>query len=83
MPENRALPDARRGVVTGLGMATPLGVGKAAFAERLFAGASGIGPVQAFDTQAASSRLGAEVRDFNPRDFIPLKICGGWTGRRF
>jgi 3-oxoacyl-[acyl-carrier-protein] synthase II len=73
MPEKRALPDARRVVVTGLGMATPLGVGKAAFAERLFAGASGIGPVQAFDTQAASSRLGAEVRDFNPRDFISVK----------
>ncbi len=67
------LPDEKRIVVTGLGLATPLGTGKEAFAEKLFAGASGIAPVQAFDTSAAASRLGAEVRDFAPRDFISVK----------
>ena len=71
-PENK-LPDGMRIVVTGLGMVTPLGTGKVRFAENLFAGTSGIGTVQAFDTGGLTSRLGAEVRDFNPRDFISVK----------
>ena len=40
-PENH-LPEDRRVVATGLGMVTPLGAGKIQFAEKLFAGHSGI-----------------------------------------
>ena len=71
-PENQ-LPADRRIVVTGLGMVTPLGVGKDTFAEKLFAGACGIDAVQAFDTGAVASHRGAEVRHFSPRDFISVK----------
>jgi len=67
------LPDQERVVVTGLGLVTPLGVGKEEFSRRLFAGDCAIDPVQAFDTRALLSHLGAEVRDFNPRDFISVK----------
>lgn len=67
------LPDEKRIVVTGLGLVTPLGTGKDAFAENLFSGVAGIGSVQAFDTSAAASCLGAEVRNFTPRDFISVK----------
>jgi len=67
------LPDSRRIVVTGLGLVTPLGVGKDEFSRRLFKGDCAIAPVQAFDTHAVSSHLAAEVRDFTPRDFISVK----------
>ena len=63
----------RRVVVTGMGMVTPLGVGKEKFSERLFRGCSGIRQVAAFDTSRLSSHLGAEVRDFDPLEFISLK----------
>jgi 3-oxoacyl-[acyl-carrier-protein] synthase II len=60
-------------VVTGLGVVTPLGTGKATFARNLFDGCSGIRPISAFDTARFSSRLGAEVTEFNPKDHISIK----------
>lgn len=65
--------DRHRIVITGLGLVTPLGVGKDEFSRRLFAGDCAIDTVQAFDTGAVTSHLGAEVHDFAPRDFISLK----------
>jgi len=73
MESENQLPSNRRIVVTGLGMVTPLGVGKDQFAEKLFAGACGIDTVQSFDTGVVTSHLGAEVRHFTPRDFISVK----------
>jgi 3-oxoacyl-[acyl-carrier-protein] synthase II len=60
----------KRVVVTGVGLVTPLGVGKDRFMRQLFGGLSGIGPITLFDTASFGSKLGAEVRDFNPQDFI-------------
>jgi len=65
--------DSGRVVVTGIGMATPLGVGKEAFGRRLFAGESAISDIKSFATDSFPSHLGAEVTDFSPRDFISLK----------
>lgn len=64
---------AQRVVVTGIGMVTPLGVGKDVFARNLFSGKTGIAPIQSFDTGSFSSHLGAEVTGFYPRDFISVK----------
>ncbi len=64
---------SRRVAVTGVGMVTPLGVGKEAFAERLFGGETGISQIAGFDTSRFSSHLGAEVKGFSARDFISLK----------
>ncbi len=64
---------SRRVVVTGIGMVTPLGVGKTAFSQKLFDGDSGIVPITSFDTSRFPSRLGAQVSDFSPADFISRK----------
>jgi 3-oxoacyl-[acyl-carrier-protein] synthase II len=66
-------PDSGPVVVTGMGMVTPLGVGKKAFGSRLFAGESAISGIESFPTDAFLSHLGAEVRGFLPRNFISLK----------
>ncbi len=63
----------RRIVVTGIGMVTPIGVGKDSFCRALFQGESGIGEIASFDTSRFPSHLGAEIGAFSPRDFISIK----------
>ncbi len=63
----------RRVAVTGIGVVSPLGVGKKDFSRRLFAGESGIAEIASFDTAPFPSHRGAEVRDFESRDFVSLK----------
>ena len=61
---------SRRVVVTGMGLVTPLGIGRKAFSSRLFNGGCGIRPIEGFDTTPFKSHLGGEVGDFSPVDFI-------------
>ena len=61
---------SRRVVVTGMGLVTPLGIGRKAFANNLFDGGCGIRAIQGFDTTPFKSHLGGEVGDFSPVDFI-------------
>ncbi len=58
-------------VVTGIGIISACGVGRESFWKSCLSGKTGIAPIQSFDTSAYSSHLGAETRDFNPRDFMP------------
>jgi 3-oxoacyl-[acyl-carrier-protein] synthase II len=60
----------KRVVVTGLGMVTPLGTGVQKNWEAICAGKSGIGPIEKFDVSAYPVRIGGEVRDFKPEDFM-------------
>jgi 3-oxoacyl-[acyl-carrier-protein] synthase II len=48
-------------VITGVGVVSPIGSSTAAFAEALFAGTSGVGPVTRFDASRHRCRLAAEV----------------------
>jgi len=73
MDNSKQIEIAPKIVVTGIGMVTPLGISKDQFSRRLFAGDCAVAPVQSFDTSALSSHCGAEVTDFQPRDFISVK----------
>ena len=73
MNKEQQTDSARRVVVTGIGMVTPLGIGKEEFDRKLFSGETGIAEIKSFDTSSFSSHLGAEVTTFSPRDFISVK----------
>ena len=73
MNKEQQTDSAKRVVVTGIGMVTPLGIGKEEFGRRLFCGETAIAEIKSFDTSSFSSHLGAEVTNFNPRDFISVK----------
>ncbi|MBV8749932.1 MAG: beta-ketoacyl-[acyl-carrier-protein] synthase II, partial [Candidatus Eremiobacteraeota bacterium] len=57
--------EKRRVVVTGLGAVTPLGNTREAYWEGLITGRSGVGPITAFDAAKLSTRIAAEVKDFD------------------
>ena len=60
----------RRVVVTGLGAITPVGKNVAETWEALKGGVSGIAPITLFDTTDYKAKLGAEVKDFNPLNYM-------------
>ncbi len=57
-------------VVTGLGLVTPVGIGRQEVWEALLAGTSGFAPVASFDTAKFSVHLGGEVKGFDPAPFV-------------
>jgi 3-oxoacyl-[acyl-carrier-protein] synthase II len=61
--------ERKRVVITGLGAVTPVGSGNDNFWNALMEGKSGVDLISRFDTSAFKTRIGAEVRDFNPKDF--------------
>jgi len=68
--EDRAQNGARRVVVTGVGLVTPLGTGVEKNWAALMAGRSGIGPITRFACADFPARIAGEVRDFAPEDYI-------------
>jgi 3-oxoacyl-[acyl-carrier-protein] synthase II len=68
---NRSPPQTPRSVVvTGLGVVSPIGIGREAFAASLENRISGVGRIAAIDTSALSIHIGGEVRDFDPRRYV-------------
>jgi len=63
----------RRVVITGLGAITCLGLNVADFWQGLLAGRSGIGPITQFDASAYPCRIAAEVKGFDPRQYMDFK----------
>jgi 3-oxoacyl-[acyl-carrier-protein] synthase II len=62
-----------RVVVTGMGTVNPLGLNVEEFWLGLVAGKSGIGPVTRFDASKFYVKVDAEVKGFDPANFIDLK----------
>ncbi|MBH8552283.1 beta-ketoacyl-ACP synthase II [Nostocaceae cyanobacterium CENA357] len=63
----------RRVVVTGMGAITPLGNTVKEYWEGLIAGRSGISAITHFDASLHTCKIAAEVRDFNPYDYLERK----------
>ncbi|MGV7221326.1 MAG: beta-ketoacyl-ACP synthase II [Nitrospinales bacterium] len=64
---------ARRVVVTGLGLISPLGIGVDENWRALCEGKSGIGRITRFDTSNFPVKIAGEVKGFNPEDYIDHK----------
>ena len=64
---------ARRAVVTGLGAVTPIGNDVATYWANLTAGVSGVATITLFDPSDLEVRIAAEVKGFEPKDWIDFK----------
>jgi 3-oxoacyl-[acyl-carrier-protein] synthase II len=64
---------SRRVVVTGVGAITGLGHTIAETWAGIVAGKSGVAPITGFDASAYPTRIGAEVRNFVPEEYIDPK----------
>ncbi|RJR26245.1 MAG: beta-ketoacyl-[acyl-carrier-protein] synthase II [Desulfobacteraceae bacterium] len=61
---------ARRVVVTGMGMVSPLGTGVERNWKAICDGVSGIGPITKFDVSDFPTRIGGEVKDFKAEEYV-------------
>jgi 3-oxoacyl-[acyl-carrier-protein] synthase II len=59
-----------RVVVTGLGVVSSIGTGRAEFTEALRAGRGGVRPITVFDTEGFEHDNGCEVPDFDPSKWV-------------
>ena len=59
-----------RVVITGMGAITPVGNDVPTFWESLKTGKCGIGPITKFDVSDFKVKLGAEVKDFDPTQYM-------------
>ena len=64
---------ARRAVVTGLGAVTPIGNDVGTFWTNLTSGVSGVAEISLFDASDLEVRIAAEVKGFDPRDWMDFK----------
>jgi 3-oxoacyl-[acyl-carrier-protein] synthase II len=65
--------NSRRVVITGVGLVTALGNSTNDTWSGIVAGRSGAANITAFDASAYPTRFGAEVRNFEPSEFMDLK----------
>ena len=63
----------RRVVVTGLGAVTPLATGAEESWRALCQGKSGVARITKFDPSAFKAQIAAELKDFDPEDFLDKK----------
>ena len=65
----------RKVVVTGMGVITPLGLTLDKFWNGLINGKSGIDTITRFDATNFPVKVASEVRDFNPADYMDIKMA--------
>mgnify|MGYP000936039886 CR=1 FL=1 len=66
-------PDAGRVAVVGLGAVTPLGHDLPTTWGGILAGRTGVGPITQFDTTDLRTRIAAEVKGFDPTQYMDAK----------
>lgn len=66
------MSENRRVVVTGMGAVTPLGNNVKQTWESLKSGKTGIAPITLFDTKEFKAKLGAQVKDFDPKEYMEV-----------
>ena len=60
----------RKVVVTGLGVISPIGNDVETLWNNVTSGVNGIGQITRFDTTDFAVKIGAEVKNFDPRDYM-------------
>ncbi len=60
----------RQVVITGIGVASPIGMSYEAVARSLATGSSGVRRLELFDSEEFPIRVGAEVIDFDPKQYV-------------
>ena len=61
--------------ITGIGVVSPIGVGRKKFWSSLLANESGAGQITLFDPEGFDVRIAAECTDFDPQDFMDRKVA--------
>ena len=69
------MSDRRRVVITGMGVASALGLRVPEFWESLLSCRSGISAITSFDASEYTCRIAGEIRDFDGEKFLDPKIC--------
>ena len=62
---------ARRVVITGIGVVSPIGIGSKAFWDALCAGTVGVNRITFFDPRGFASQIGGQVPAFKIGDYVP------------
>lgn len=65
----------RRVAVTGIGVISPIGIGKEKYFQSLKEGKCGVDYITRFDTENFDTKIAAEVKDFEPTEYIDKKEC--------
>lgn len=61
---------SKRVAITGLGLLTPIGIGVKETWESALAGKSGVGEITLFDASNYETKIAAEIKNFEPKDFM-------------
>jgi 3-oxoacyl-[acyl-carrier-protein] synthase II len=68
-----------RVAVTGIGLCTPVGVGTDETWTALLEGKGAVGPIRGYDASSLETRLGAEMPEFKPRDYVDRRALRTMT----
>lgn len=64
------MTSSREIVITGLGVVSPIGIGRERFWESLCAGRSGVRRLESFNGSSFPAPIGGEVADFDPKQYV-------------